>query len=148
MSCEWYTVFFLSFFFLLFLLTVVCWKNRNWGSFWIVTWAPWKTFCLQTSKVKDQHLVEYRGMAYSMYNCPVLAAVGCTMFCAYPFMKFSVHDNFITGTFQWIMAKTFNTSLFPKFSKTEIKICSNIKTYTATIASDFKCFDSDIKPKQ
>lgn len=63
-------------------------------------------------------------------------------------MKFSVHNNFITGAFQGIMAKTFNTGLFTKYSKTEIKIFSNIKPYTATVASDFKCFDSAIKQKQ
>lgn len=112
-----------------------------------VTLAHWQIFCLQTLKVYDQHCVEYRWMAYSVYNCPVLAVIGCTMFYAHPFMKFSVH-NFITGVFQWIMAKTFNTGLFTKYSKTEINIWSNIKPYTATVASDFKCFDSAIKPKQ
>lgn len=119
--------FFLSLIELLFLLTVVCWqwicseKNRSWGTFW----THWQIFCLQTSKVYDQHWVEYRWMAYSVYNCPVLAAIGCTMFCAHPYMKFSVHNNFITGAFQWIMAKTFNTGLLTKYSETEIKICSN-----------------------
>ncbi len=107
-----------------------------------VTLAHWQMFCLQTSKVYDKHCVKYRWMAYSVYNCPVLAAIGCTMFYAHPYMKFSVHNNFTTGAFQWIMAKRYNTGLFTSTQNQKKKICSNIKPYTATVASDFKCFDS------